>query len=114
MCLCVCVEMDEKRARRFPGRCVKKKSAGTGGAEIAVVNFAPVQVINVHHTASASVQRLSSSFLPSFLPFFLSFAPRSLDTITPPLRPYSSNLNVRSSFTRLETYSSPKVSSFSR
>ena len=83
LCVCVCVEMDEKRARRFPGRCVKKKSAGTGGAEIAVVNFAPVQVINVHHTASASVQRLSSSFLPSFLPFFLSFAPFARSTPSP-------------------------------
>lgn len=68
--------MDEKRARRFPGRCVKKKSAGTGRAEIAVVNFAPVQAINVHHTASASVQRLSS--------FFLSFF-RSARSPPPPL-----------------------------
>lgn len=56
-------------------KVLKKKSAGTAVVEIALVNFASVRAINVHHTSSVSVQRLLS---PSFSSFLSSYAPRAL------------------------------------
>lgn len=58
-------------------KVLKKKSAGTAGAEIALVNFASDRAINVHHTASVSVHRLpSSSFSRLLLSLSLSLLPQ--------------------------------------